>query len=300
MRALGDTELKVYGIFGHPLKHTVSPAMQNKAFDHYRLKSIYFAFERTPAQFRSLMRNLKSLLLDGFNVTVPYKWVVIKDLKRRNLDQEASRVDAVNTVKKQGSKWVGYNTDVYGFLASLKKEGKFDPRGKRVLVLGAGGAASAVVYGLCKSGAHTIRIMNRERYKKRRKKIRRRFERFFTRVLFQDYSLSLENLKKALDGVDLVVNATSTGVKEAKFKTKPLIPERLIPRAEKEKRLLFFDLVYHRPTPFLKAAKKRGHRVLDGKGMLLYQGAKAFEIWTGRKAPLAEMRKALRDALPHR
>lgn len=292
MRALGDTELRVYGIFGHPLGHTVSPAMQNQAFDHYHLKSVYFAFERSNAQFRSLMRNLKSLLLDGFNVTVPYKGTVRDYLDK--LSPEASHVRAVNTVKKERNKWVGYNTDVYGFLSSLKKEGKFNPRGKKILVLGAGGASRAVVYGLGKSGAREIRIAARN--PKKRKSIVRDFRPFFKRTAFEDCSLSSGNLRKALEDAHLVVNATSVGVK---FETKRLIPERLISKAKGKQRLLFFDLVYHEPTLFLKSAKKKGHRVLDGKGMLVYQGAKAFEIWTGKKAPIAEMRKALDDVLSH-
>src|SRR3989338_4087619 len=127
MRAAGDSELKVYGIFGYPLGHTVSPAIQNCAFDRHKLKSIYFAFERPPARFRYLMRNLRSLLLYGFNVTVPYKWVVIDYLDR--LNSEARAIRAVNTVKKENGRWVGYNTDCYGFLTSLRKEGRFNPRG---------------------------------------------------------------------------------------------------------------------------------------------------------------------------
>src|SRR3989338_6041780 len=115
MHRTGDPELKVYGIFGYPLGHTVSPAIQNCAFDYHKLKSIYFAFERPPARFRFLMRNLKSLLLDGFNVTVPFKEVVIPYLDR--LSRAAKLIGAVNTVKKEGGLWVGYNTDVDGFLA---------------------------------------------------------------------------------------------------------------------------------------------------------------------------------------
>src|SRR3989338_1292502 len=163
MHRAGDPELRVYGIFGYPLAHTISPAIQNCAFDHHKLKSIYFAFERLPARFRFLMRNLKSLLLDGFNVTVPYKGVVIPYLDR--LSPEAKLIRAVNTVKKEKNSWVGYNTDVYGFLTSLRKEGRFNPRGKRALLLGAGGAARAVAYGLGQSGAKEVRIINREKFR---------------------------------------------------------------------------------------------------------------------------------------
>src|SRR5262245_35944341 len=127
MRTTGDPDLKIYGIFGYPLGHTASPAIQNRAFDVHKLKSFYFAFERPPARFRFLMRNLKAFLLDGFNVTVPFKGTVIPYLDQ--LSPEAKAVRAVNTVKKEKNVWAGYNTDIYGFLAGLK-EAKFNPKGK--------------------------------------------------------------------------------------------------------------------------------------------------------------------------
>src|SRR3990167_2851930 len=137
MRAAGDPELKVYGIFGWPLGHTVSPVFQNRAFDYYHLKSIYFAFERPPSRFRFLMRHLKSFMLDGFNVTVPYKETVIAYLDR--LSPEARIIGSVNTVKKEGNRWADYNTDLHGFLAGLR-EAKFRASGKSGMVLGAGGS----------------------------------------------------------------------------------------------------------------------------------------------------------------
>ncbi len=292
MRAAGDPELKVYGIFGYPLGHTVSPAIQNCAFEHHKLKSIYFAFERPPARFRFLMQNLKSLVLDGFNITVPFKEEVIPYLDR--LSPETKAIGAVNTVKKEKGRWIGYNTDSYGFLTSLRKEERFNPRGKHILLLGAGGAARAVAYGLGQSGAKEIRIINREKFRYNRIKIIRQFRKIFPQTLFVGFSLNGPNLIQALKGVELVINATSVGVK---FEEKRLIPTRLIPKAHSGHRLLFFDLVYHRSTPFLEDAKKKGHRILDGKGMLVYQGAKAFQIWTGKRAPVSQMKKALQDAL---
>ncbi|MBI1977920.1 MAG: shikimate dehydrogenase [Candidatus Omnitrophica bacterium] len=293
MHTAGDPELKVYGIFGYPLGHTVSPAIQNSAFDHYGLKSFYFAFERPPARFRFLMRHLRSLLLDGFNVTVPYKWVILKYL-RRNLTPTARAIGAVNTVFRKGKRWFGDNTDCYGFLTSLRKEGRFSPRGKRVLLLGAGGAARAVAYGLGQSGATEVRLVNRPRFQKRREDIVRKFNKLFSpRTKFIGFSLNRQNLKRGLKDVQLVVDATSTSGDP----DRRLIPIDLIPKARRGRHLLFFDLVYYKKRPFLKDAKRKGHRILDGKSMLLHQGAKAFEIWTGRRAPIQQMRKALHDAL---
>lgn len=292
MRAAGDPELKIYGIFGYPLGHTVSPAIQNCAFEHYKLKSIYFAFELPPARFRFLMRNLKSLLLDGFNVTVPYKRDILEYLD--GVTSTARAIGAVNTVFRKDRRWIGENADCYGFLTSLRKEGRFDPRGKRILLLGAGGAARAVAYGLGQSGAKEVRIINREKFRKRREDIIREFKKIFPKTIFAGLSLNRRNLKQGLDGVGLVINATSVGVK---FEDKRLIPADLIPKARDSHSPLFFDLAYHKSTPFLKDAKKKGLRILDGKGMLLHQGAKAFEIWTGKRAPIHKMKKALQDAL---
>ncbi|MBI3999959.1 MAG: shikimate dehydrogenase [Candidatus Omnitrophica bacterium] len=293
MHRAGDPELRVYGIFGYPLAHTISPAIQNCAFDHHKLKSIYFAFERSPARFRFLMRNLKSLLLNGFNVTVPYKGVVLKYLRNR-LTLTAKEIGAVNTVFRKGQRWMGDNTDCYGFLTSLRKEGRFNPRGKRALLLGAGGAARAVAYGLGQSGAKEVRIINRAEFRGRREKLVKQFKKIFPRTQFEGFSLNRPNLEHGLKDVQLVVDATSTSKGDP---NRRLIPMDLIPKACKGQRLLFFDLVYYKTRPFLKDAKKKGHKVLDGKGMLIYQGAKAFEIWTGKRAPVHKMKKALQDGL---
>lgn len=289
MRALGDTELKVYGIFGRPLKHTVSPAMQNKAFDHYRLKSIYFAFERTDAQFRSLMRNLKSLLLDGFNVTVPFKEMIIPYLDR--LSPEARAIGAVNTVKREGKKWTGYNTDVDGFLAGLHKA-RFQTKRKSAVILGAGGSARAAAYALARN--RVSRVMFANRTPSKAKRLVRQFHGLFPLVQWDNVSLKGRALGEALSKVDLLVNATKVGLSG----TDPVLIQ---PRFFPKRRILVYDLIYNpRKTHLIETARKKGLTTINGEEMLLYQGAKAFEIWTGKKAPIAKMKTALQDALSHR
>lgn len=280
-------EFGLYGIFGFPLGHTLSPAMQEAAFQAVGLKAFYLPFEVRAKEFRALMRRRSCLLLDGFNVTVPYKREVMKYLDGST--PEARAIQAVNTVYQKGGRWLGANTDVNGFLISLKKEGRFDPKTKNVLVLGAGGAARAVAYGLAKSGACEVRIANRLRYQFRREKIRKDFRPLFPKTKFIGLNLNRNGLRKGLEGVDLVINATSVGV----LYEDVLIPASLIPSAASRKEILFFDLVYHKPTRFLETARKRGHRVLDGRNMLVYQGAEAFRLWTGKRAPVAVMRKAI-------
>ncbi|OGX05581.1 MAG: shikimate dehydrogenase [Omnitrophica bacterium RIFCSPLOWO2_12_FULL_50_11] len=286
MRAAGDPELKVYGIFGWPLGHTVSPVFQNRAFDYYHLKSIYFAFERPPSRFRFLMRHLKSFMLDGFNVTVPYKETVIAYLDR--LSPEARIIGSVNTVKKEGNRWAGYNTDLHGFLAGLR-EAKFRASGKSGMVLGAGGSARTVVYALAKSGARDIVIANRTLSRARR--LVNRFQRQFPKTALRATFLRGKEFERAISEVDILVNATKVGLKPSDGS---LLQKKLFPK----KKILVYDLIYRpRRTKLLQLAKQCGYKIQNGETMLLHQGAKAFEMWTGKRAPLREMKEALHVAL---
>ncbi len=289
MRAAGDPDLRVYGIFGYPLAHTVSPAIQNCAFDFYGLKSIYFAFERPRARFRYLMRNLKSLLLDGFNVTVPYKETVISYLD--GLSREAKLIGAVNTVKKEGRRWVGYNTDSYGFLAGLKSA-HFKAKGKSAVILGAGGSARAVSFALASNEIKEVSIANRSSFRAR--SLVQKFKTLFPKVKWQVLSLGGHDFKKVLSQADLIVNATKVGLKT---KDSPLVPSGYFPR----RKILVYDLIY-RPseTQLLKRASRLGHRTVNGETMLIYQGAKAFQIWTGKSAPIQKMKRAFQDAIRSR
>ena len=284
-------DFKLYGIFGKPLSHTLSPAMQEAAFQALGLKAYYLALELGPVSFRKVMRGRKRLTLDGFNITVPYKGTVLPYLD--TLTPEARAIGAVNTVFCRGRRWTGANTDVSGFLASLHKEGRFAPRGRNVLILGAGGSARAAAYGLAKKGAREIWIANR--HKTRAKTIIRDFRRIFPRTRFESLTLHGRNGVKVLERVSLVINATSVGLKRS---DPSLIPAGWIPRAAGGRRKLFFDFIY-RPakTRFLKSAAQRRHKTMNGLGMLLHQGARAFELWTGKKAPVAAMRKALMKRL---
>lgn len=286
MRAAGDPELKVYGIFGWPLGHTVSPAFQNRAFDHYHLKSIYFALERPPARFRFLMRHLKSFLLDGFNVTVPFKEMVIPYLDQ--LSPEARAIGSVNTVKKEGKRWLGYNTDLHGFVMGLR-EAKFRVKGNSTLVLGAGGSARAVVYALAKGGARDIVIANRTLSKARR--LVNVFQRQFPKTMLRAVLLGGKEFERAVSEANILVQSTQVGLKAS---DRSLVRKDFFPK----KRILVYDLIYRpRRTKLLELAKRCGHKIQNGETMLLHQGAKAFEIWTGKRAPLREMKEALHVAL---
>lgn len=285
MRSKSSSSFELYGIFGNPLKHTLSPAMQESAFQAVGKKGIYSVFELSPALFKKTLRKISPKVIQGFNVTVPYKQTVVSYVNA--LTDEARSVGAVNTVFRKNKKWVGTNTDVSGFLRSLKEEAGFVPSGKKVLILGAGGAARAVAYGLAKEGASKIFIVNRTMSKA--KMLSNEFSKKFSRTHFYYSDMSPKFIGEAISDADLVVNTTSLGLHEG---DKSPLSKELIPKAGERK--LFVDLIYHREkTTFLVNARQKGHSILNGLGMLLWQGAKAFELWTGQPAPVQVMRKTL-------
>lgn len=283
-------DFRLFGILGFPLSHTLSPVMQEAALQSLGIKGFYLVLEQSEKNVKHLLKNLKQSSVEGFNVTVPYKEVVCKGLK--NLTPEAKAIGAVNTIFQKRGKWVGGNTDAYGFLYSLKSEGKFLPRGKRALILGSGGSSKAVIYALARSGVKSITIANRTQSKVQA--LIRRFKKLFPKVVWGQIGLDKEDLKTAVRDADLVVNTTSVGLKP---KDKALLSVTLIPKAGPRKKL-FYDLIYNpAETKFLKTAKLRGHQTLNGAGMLAAQGAKSLECWTGKKAPLKLMYQTLLKAL---
>ena len=284
------TKSKLYGIFGCPLSHTLSPAMHEAAFQKLGIDAHYIVLELVPAAFQKLMNRSAKIALSGFNVTVPYKETVMKYLGK--VRPEARAIGAVNTVYREGKRWTGTNTDMEGFLMALMKEGQFRPSKKRAVILGAGGAARAVVYGLSREGAREVMIA--DCFPEKACKILADMKRLFPRVVYHAALAGTPEVKEALRKADVIINATPLGLKPQDPR---VVPEAWIPKAGAQKKF-FMDLVYNPAmTPFLKSAKKKGHRTLNGLGMLLYQGARALEYWTGRKAPVEVMRQALLQAL---
>lgn len=285
-----EQSFKLYGIFGYPLSHTLSPAMHETAFRKLGIHAHYLVMEFAPSEFMKLMRRASRLILSGFNVTVPYKETVLKYLD--HVSPEAKAIGAVNTVYRRGTRWFGANTDMPGFLMALKKEGGFRPLGKKAVVLGAGGAARAVAYGL--ACEHIREVLITDCFPEKAKKIVREMRKIFPKVCFRAVAAGISEVKKALPEADVIINATPLGLKE---KDPLVVPASWIPAAKGPKKL-FMDLIYNPAvTPFLKIAKRKGHRTLNGLGMLFYQGALAFQYWTKRPVPVAIMRRALLEAL---
>ena len=279
---------KLYSVIGYPLTHTLSPHMHMAALKKKRIHGLYISFEIEPRRFQTVMKGLPLLPFNGFNVTVPYKEKVIPFLDA--LSPEAKIVGAVNTVKGE-KKLKGYNTDVYGFTRSLNEDLKFSPRGKRILLIGAGGAARACIYALAKGGARTIVLA--DVITQRARKLKKHFSRYFKHVQFIVTLANEEHYKIFLPQIDLLINATPIGLR----KTDPVL---ITPRVFPKKKICVYDLIYNpAQTKLMHIAKRKGCRMSNGLGMLLHQGARAFEIWTGKRAPVKEMKTALKKALIH-
>lgn len=268
------------------MAHTLSPAMQEAAFAKLGLDACYLPLELHPRDFLAVAKKFRHTPLAGFNLTVPFKEAVLPYLT--GLAPEARAVGAVNTVKRVGSGFKGYNTDCFGFIRSLREAG-FRIRSKRAVLLGAGGAARACVYGLLREGIREIVILNR--HPEKAMKIARHFKAMDRGGTLRALPLRDSYLKEALGSADLLVNTTSVGLKQDD-------PVLVRPAVWPERKLWVVDLIYNpATTPLLAAARKRKCRTLNGRAMLLYQGAAAFEIWTGRRAPVKAMRAALENSL---
>lgn len=277
----------IYGIFGFPVKHTFSPGMHNAAFAKIGLDACYVPFAVNPERLGDAVRAVRALGLLGVNITVPHKEKVVPFLDA--LSEEARLIGAVNTIEvRNDGLLIGHNTDGRGFLRSLKEDARFSPKNKRFLFIGSGGAARAVGFSLALAGAARIHIRDIDA-----RKADALAEDIRGKTGTDAVSLSEERLAVSAGEADCIINATPLGLKKAD----PLP----LPKGYIQKRHLVCDLVYNPPeTVFLKAAKASGAGRHAGLGMLLYQGVIAFEIWTGRKAPVEAMKAALMKQLRNR
>lgn len=284
---------KVCGIFGCPVEHTFSPALHNAAFKAAGLDYVFVPFEVGPGALAAATEAIRALGLAGVNMTIPHKEAALPLLD--GLSDEARMIGAVNTVINRSGYLYGDNTDGKGYLSALKEAG-FDPAGKTVLFLGAGGAARAVAVQLALAGAAKMTFANRTGV---RASGLARFVAEKTGVQVETAAWPEREEDKlpeqALAGSDLVVQATSLGMSPKVNETVPLPFEVFRPGQ------VASDLVYNPvETLFLKKARQAGAGTVSGLGMLLHQGALAFELWTGVPAPLEVMREALEKKLSNR
>ena len=270
---------KVYAVIGDPIEHSLSPAMQNAAFEASKLDCVFLAFKVKSAEVGDAMSGMRALDIQGLNVTMPHKNAVISFLDE--VDKTATCLKAVNTIKNKNGKLYGFNTDGVGALTALRENG-VAPKGKKVVLLGAGGAARAVAFALAKE-ADEFSILNRTLNSAAQLASLLKQE-FNANVIA--YTLSSLAVKANLADADLLINATSVGMK-TNAKQTLVAPGWLKPD------LAVMDIVYDPiETKLAKDAKAAGARVVSGVEMLIYQGAASFEIWTGCSAPVEVMRKA--------
>lgn len=271
MRIAGSTQIA--GIIGWPVDRSLSPAIHNAGFEAAGLNWVYVAFPVRPDGVGGALEGMRALGIRGLNVTMPHKRAVIAYLDA--VTPDAGRIGAVNTIALEGDRLVGSNTDGPGFLRFLEGEAGVPPAGKRVLVLGAGGAARALVVALAGAGAG-VQVAAR------------RGEQAEEAAGLVPAATALAwapgPLSEGMATADLLVNATPVGRVGADL---PLDPAAI------ESRHVVVDLTYApEATPLLRVARERGARAFNGLGMLLHQAALSFELWTGVPAPMDAMSAA--------
>jgi len=280
-------------VIGYPLKHSVSPDFQQAALDYCKLDMRYEAWEVKADDLPSAINRLRQPQNLGANITVPYKEAVIGLLDQ--IDDFAGLVGAVNTVVNRDGRLAGFNTDAVGFLKALREDANFEPVNKKVLILGAGGAARAVSFALLQEKVNTLIIANRSLAKAESlaDALAKQVANSKMKTEITAVPLPSANLTKVVVHCQLIVNCTTVGMKHSSGERKSPLASRLIP-----KDALVYDLVYNpSQTPLLKMAKAAGAKTIGGLHMLVYQGAASFKMCTGREAPLDIMLSAAKKAL---
>ena len=271
----------LFGLLGHPVGHSLSPAMHNAAFRAVGLDARYLAFDVAPGDLPAALAGARALGVRGLNATVPHKQAVLA--LAREADPLAVQAGAANTLCPTAGGWKAYNTDVEGLLRALEVDFGFAPEGRRCAILGAGGAARAAAVGLAARDAQEIRVTNRN--EGRAQALVRELAPLLGRDVLR--AVSLECAVKGLEPGSLLVSATPLGLSDrSRWPWSPVA----LPAG-----LLAFDMAYRRggETPLVEQARGAGLAAASGRSMLLHQGALAFELWTGIAPPLAVMGAAL-------
>jgi len=282
-----DTAL---GIIGYPIGHSMSPVFQQAALDECGVAARYVAYEVAPDEVEGFVNGLRQPGIKGINVTVPHKLAVMPFLD--DIDDWAAEAGAVNTIVNRDGRLTGHNTDGYGFLRALREGAGFEPRGRRTLILGAGGAARGVVLALAREGVGELTIANRT--PERAEDLARLGQN--RGVTARTIPLAGDDLKEAAASAELIVNCTSIGMTHGPGENETPLPGDAIPATA-----LVYDLVYNPlETRLLREAAHAGARTLGGIQMLVYQGAASFEMWLERPAPVPVMLEAATRAMQSR
>lgn len=278
-----DSHTVLYGVIGDPIRHSKSPIMINRAFRESGINGVYTAFHITSETLPAFIEGVRAMGIRGVNVTIPHKLQVMDLIDE--IHPGALEIGAVNTIVNDNGKLVGYNTDGIGYVRSLKEEAEPNLGGKRIVVIGAGGASRGIVHALLKEMPESVAISNRTV---------ERAEELAASLGGEAAGLTAipnEKLEMWCYDADIVINTTSVGM-FPNVGQSPIRGEWMKPGA------VASDLIYNPlKTEFLIRAEARGCRIHGGLGMFIYQGAYAFEYWTGRAAPVAAMRETVLEAL---
>lgn len=282
MAISGKTQ--VCGVIGDPIEHTLSPTIHNAAFNHLGLDFVFLAFRVKTADLENALRGIRGLGIHGLNVTMPHKNAVTAYLDE--LDEAVKFLGSTNTILNKEGKLSGFNTDGVGALNALRENG-IELAEKKLLLLGAGGAAKAIAFTLAKEVGELV-VLNRADGKS--KELAERLTRTLGKKVVGS-ALTLDAIADNLQDSDLLINATSVGMNPAANQS--IVPPHLL-RSD----LTVMDIVYNPvETKLAKNAKATGAKVISGVEMLIYQGAASFKIWTGHSAPIKVMRKAALNKL---
>ncbi len=275
---------RVFGLVGHPVRHSLSPRMHTALFEKFGMDAVYVAFDVDPNQAGRVADAIRVMDLVGVNLTVPFKEQILPDLDTITL--AAEEAGAVNVVTQVDGVLVGYNTDGEGLISSLDEEHDFDPKGTHCVILGAGGAARAIAASLAVSGADSVVLLNRT--KARSQGACAHLSKAIPTCEFSFAPLNAAAFEIAAKNADLVVNSLGGGAAEVveTFSVSSL-PERVI----------WVDINYWMENPpCLDACAKRGLRTSDGLGMLVHQGALSFELFTGQPIDPYELKRIITQA----
>ena len=278
-----DGYTRLAAVVANPIKHSISPFIHNSAFEATNTNGVYLAWEVDAAELAETVANIRRYQMYGINLSMPYKEQVIPYLDQ--LSEEACLIGAVNTVVNREGTLIGYNTDGKGFFKSLPS---FKISRKRLVLLGAGGAAKAILAQAILDGVSQISVFVRS---SSMEKTRPYLEKIQNATGFRIDLFALEDVQDLQDSItkaDLLVNATSVGMDGS---SQPIPTSIVLPE-----KLLVADVIYQPfETPFLKWARNQGNQSINGLGMLLYQAAEAFELWTGKEMPTNQIWESLKQ-----
>lgn len=273
---------KIYAVIGDPIAHSMSPAIHNDAFNENKIDAEYLAFHVKPDGLEDAVKGMKALGISGFNITIPHKETIIPLLDE--VDELAKAIGAVNTVMNQDGRLVGYNTDGPGYIKALEEELTDELTAKKTLIIGAGGAARAIYFTLVKEGVKQVDIANRTK---------ERAVHLISECPYEKNSraFTMAEAEQRIAEYDLIIQTTSIGMS-------PNVHDTPLDVTNIKKSAFVSDIIYNPlKTKILTEAEKNGAKVQNGVGMFAYQGAIAFQIWTGIMPDTSRMKQIVLNNL---